>query len=349
MIRAVVDEMSPAALQEAPRPTITFLYSVWLRAAQEGVGELQCTFRPQGTTAGGIALRPRLQLHVGRPQWRPLRSQIGDALRQLNDPQVLSAVVIVPSRTSTLADVAPKIEDWLRHPAGDAPQYIQVAYEGQMVGESFRVPRRNKRFKFEEIGTKKWHKLFADQPSLQSLFFQVIETQSDEAIAGASVQRPCADVDTGQETFHLGFWRRMDGKQESRDQLTRLVDEIFVEFTAIQAWRALWNWIPRFTLAEENYYTPYEEAKGVGNPTAEHQLGKGYMQEQWCSQQLRGFGERLWLGAALCQRIDRGALHGLAKTTDLGTGVVLDLEAHASLTDLETALEAIIPPPPSLP
>jgi hypothetical protein len=348
-VRAVVDALSPSSLQEAPQPTITVLYSVWLQAVQAGHGELQCIFYPRTAAGDAIALKPRLQLQVRTPAWTPLRSAIGAPLRQLNDPQILSAVIVVPVRESILADAETKIEHWLRHAAGNAEVSIETTYEGQMVGENFRVPRRRKKLQLDDLGKKKWQQLFANQSTLQSLSFEVKDGVCEEPIAGASIQQPCESVDQGAATFHLGFWQRNGDSQEDSEMLSHLVDEVFCEFSGLQAWQSTWNWIPKFTVAEGNHYTPYEEAKGIGNPSAEHQLGEGYMQEAWCGRYLRGFGERLWLGAELCKRIDLGLLGGTAKSTDRGVGVRLELERNASLTDLEAALEVITPPPNPLP
>ena len=125
--------------------------------------------------------------------------------------------------------------------------------------------------------------------------FRLPGKRQKSSLAGASVQRTCEDSDGNVEgTIHLAFWRRClpDGESEeaerdARRRLTILIDSAFETMDGLQGWIARWDWIPRFTMAEENNYTPYEDAYAMGSPSAEPEDGSGgYMDVKWCRRHL---------------------------------------------------------------
>jgi hypothetical protein len=230
-----------------------------------------------------------------------------------------------------------------------------MAYEGQMNPRTFHVPRKKQTFRPEAIGAgKKWQKLFAKPGAIQSMFFLVAQDEADSLLGlsgGASIQRTCEDDRDVAGTIHLAFWRRglPDGESEEANRdarrcLTMLIDSVFETTVGLQGWIARWDWIPRFTMAEENNYTPYEEAYAMGSPSAEPEDGSGdYMDEQWCRRHLRGLSERIWLGQPLLERINRNRLAAIAAVTDLGpSSARFDLLPGVELRRLEESLIPIL-------
>jgi hypothetical protein len=153
-------------------------------------------------------------------------------------------------------------------------------------------------------------------------------------------------------TIHLAFWRRClpDGESEeaerdARRRLTMLIDSVFETKDGLQGWIARWSWVPRFSMAEENNYTPYEGAYAMGSPSAEPEDGSGgYMDVKWCCRHLRGLSERIWLGPPLLARIDRDRLAAIATVTDLGpSSARFDLLPGVELRGLEELLIPILP------
>jgi hypothetical protein len=152
-------------------------------------------------------------------------------------------------------------------------------------------------------------------------------------------------------TVHLAFWRQClpDGASEAAERdaqrrLTALIDSVFETTEGLHGWISRWDWIPRFTMAEENNYTPYEEAYAMDSPSAEPDGSGGYMDVKWCRRHLRGLGERIWLGSPMLERIDRDRLTAIATITELGpSSARLDLLPAVELRQLEELLIPILP------
>ena len=129
--------------------------------------------------------------------------------------------------------------------------------------------------------------------------------------------------------------------------MTRLIDAAFQNAGALQGWIANWDWIPRFSMGEENNYTPYEAAHAVDNPASERDLaGDGYMHTAWCSRHLRGISDRLWLGEPLLAAIGRDQLSAAACLTEVAESAVrIDLLPDHTLNQLEEILQPLLPCP----
>ena len=108
--------------------------------------------------------------------------------------------------------------------------------------------------------------------AIQSLFFQVARDET-EILAGRGL-RPTnmrGATATWQGRFISPFGAdacrtasRRKPDRDARQRLTMLIDSAFETMDGLQGWIARWDWIPRFTMAEENNYTPYEDAYAIG-------------------------------------------------------------------------------------
>ncbi len=359
VVQVQFPDLTAAGLRQAPLPDVTLACGISLRASAEGSGDLCFSFIPEATSKWPIALRPQYHVQVVTPRWIPLRATwqgpaAQDGLKMLNRPRILSGVMIVEDRQAeSITGIKTLIESWLSFLAPIRPSYVSTVYEGQMVPPVFRVPRRKSTLTMNEVGiANKWRKMFDQSPSLQSLFLQVVDDGAGKAWAGASIQRMCDDAArSAAGTIHVAFWFEspLDGRAEeldaSRERLTYLIDSTFDTLAGLQAWVARWDWVPRFSMAEENDYTPYEDACSLGSPSAESDRAAGsYMLQEWCRRRLRGLSERLWLSASLVANIDREKLRTVANMTNIGPNSIrVDLHNGEQLNRLEQALEPILP------
>jgi hypothetical protein len=342
-----------------------------LKAVEEGAGELRARFLPSPEATEPIALNPVYRVEVATPKWIPLRCESHirtrvrhpqllphalrasrEGIRLLNTPEVLSGVAILADRDADrFAPISDLLERWLTSLNLAEPCRVQVAYEGQMNPKTFHVPRKKQTLPLEEIGIgKKWRKLLAKPSAVQSLFLQIVSDETETAVAGASVQRTFEDDGDVAGTIHLAFWCRCSSELDSdrvdrqlRQRLVRLIDSAFETMDGLQGWIARWDWMPRFTLAEENNYTPYEHAYYIDSTEPIDDTG-GYMDEKWCNRYLRGLGHQLWLGESLLDRIDRERLTDVARVADVGTSSArLNLADDVALAQLEETLVPILP------
>jgi len=80
-----------------------------------------------------------------------------------------------------------------------------------MHPESLDIPNRKRKLALDDIGSdKKWAKLFQKPDALQSLFFQVVDDETNQLQAGAALQREVEgrlpEVSSRRETLHISFW-----------------------------------------------------------------------------------------------------------------------------------------------
>jgi len=132
----------------------------------------------------------------------------------------------------------------------------------------------------------------------------------------------------------LDSWAMAGGAlQEAESVLRAIFDQLMVNADGLQALLARWNWSSYYSHGAQS--TPYELACG-----AHGQCTTG---QSWCGRYLRGVTDTLWLGPALCRRLDVGALDAVATLTTIGDGWRLDRRPEASIDDLERALASLIP------
>lgn len=288
--------------------------------------------------------------------WNPLQELRDgvieqDGFRAINDPTTFAGVVIHPSLDDgNTTIVRQQLEQWIASVCS-ADDKLSIAYEAQMNSETLHVPKRRFTLKVNElVAAKKWQRLFAQPKVLQTLRV-TCATKDGVELGGATVQQPCFDdLPRGEGTTHLAFWIAADsshGNDEELDarrrQLVDVVDRAFHDLHAFQAWVSHWDWAPRFSSADENEYTPYEEAYSVGSIGVEDWPCRCMMRE-WCETHLRAVAEDLWLGPSLMNLVSSISLEGVARTTRTGASSArLELLKSGSLNDLERHLRPILP------
>jgi hypothetical protein len=241
-------------------------------------------------------------------------------------------------------------EDWILARAWPELARIDIIYEGQMNPDTLHVPRKKVRIGFDEIRNgKKWDRLFAKPQQLQSLLVNVC-VDDGAPIGGVTIQRAIQDeVPTGEGTVHLGIWVRSAGDNSSTDierdrtQFTSLMDSLFSSLPGLQAWTANWDWVPRFTMAEENNYTPYEDATSIYLIRQRPCIN---LETAWCGRYLRAVSQQMWLSRTLLQYVDRDSLRGMVNETPLDNDSIrIDLLPNCHPTHLEDVLSPVIPSP----
>jgi hypothetical protein len=331
--------LTPAILQLAKKPQITFSLGLGLRPLDVGDGEVCVAFLPRSD--GTEQPLMRRQFHVTKADWVPLGAKIDSSVRLLNIPRLLSAVAILEDAgDETLARVRPFMEKWLTAQAGMSAGHVEVNYLGQ-YGPGLKRPKRKIKLALAEISSgKKWPKLFTNADPLLRLVFELVDDAMGKAWAGGAVHR----TSVVRETVHLSFWCDRPLSAAPAEMLTKLLDALFAEPGGMQGWLAEWDWKPAFT-ADTLEQTPYERSRGITAAVDSNCRG-GLMRREWCSRYLRGLSGRLWLGRSLLGHVAPEQLGKVARSTEIGPAVVrVDLLPGLGLNRLEEPLGPILPTP----
>jgi hypothetical protein len=366
VIRTEMKGLSADQYNLPPGCDTLLAWPVCLTGVQDGEGEARISFLPASGETNRMQLNPVYRIKVDAPKWIPrgagsesrndagtIRETLG-AIRLLNTSSILSGVAIIEDHGhESFSQLPSLIERWLLTSESRTPHRLETTYEGHMKPLTGHVPKKRSRLALDEIGvSKKWNRLFAKPESLQSLFLQIVEDDTDQLWAGASIQRTIflEDKPSPPGAIHVAFWRQNRPEDAgdradnvARESLTGLLDAIFETMNGLQGWVAAWDWIPHFTMADEYYYTPYEEAFSLRHS---NQPGSGWdpMRSDWCDRCLRAVSGQLWISVSLMARIDRKRLSSVAIVSPVGSsGFRVSLLPGEDLNRLEEILEPILP------
>jgi len=308
---------------------------------------MSLTFFPAAASPQGIALLSRYDIQAATCSWLPRHCGPTRDVRILNTPRILSAVAIVEDQSDeTSAALRPLIESWVTGLPTAGQAGVRIRYEG-LLDELGNNSKRKGQLGLADVGpSKKWQKFFQTPANLQSLFIDLVDERG-QALAGINMQRPNTHGGT-RATIHLSLWwtrLQSDIDAEVRGRMARLIHQVFTTLSGLQGWLAEWDWVPLFSTADDNNYTPYEDAYGLTRSYDEGPVDQagGFMSSGWCKGTLRGLGSPLWLGRDLLAWISRHELEQVARVQEVGPFGVRVETAPEGLPQLEAVLERVLP------
>jgi hypothetical protein len=125
------------------------------------------------------------------------------------------------------------------------------------------------------------------------------------------------------------------------------LDDFAPQHAVLQAWHSQCTWQPLFDHADDYHRTVYEEHSVVnwfrGILQNDGGLDASKMSLQWCKNVLRMVTPHMWICRPLLQQVDRVALEAVAKGTERGEVVKIELRDAQGLDDLELALLPVLP------
>jgi hypothetical protein len=275
---------------------------------------------------------------IGGPSWLSVLDQ--------EDPGLVCEGMVDFRDDDAFAAIRSTTESWIRGLPTATGAGVRIRYEG-LLDEFGNNSKRKAQLSLADVGpSKKWQKFFQTPAALQSLFIEVVNDKG-QAFAGVNIQRPNT-YSAARATIHLSLWwvrlgSDIDG--DMRDRMVRLVDQVFTTLPGLQGWLAEWDWTPLFSTADDNNYTPYEDAYGLSRSFDEGPIDEagGFMSRGWCKGTLRGLGSPLWLGRDLLAFISRPELEKVARVQEIGPFAVRVETAADDLRQLEEVLERILP------
>ncbi|MBM3766734.1 MAG: hypothetical protein FJW32_15190 [Acidobacteria bacterium] len=276
---------------------------------------------------GGGPLDTSTQLVVHRGSLRGIKMPEGigsAALRELDHGSVLQGMVVFngsAAEAAPLASVA--IEEWCEFVASERPGdwFVSSSKGGLMA-----MPKMAT-VKGSEIGSsRKWRDRLAELPDLHTLDASLNEITRD---GGAAWQcnSPFYMLGRAEHLPHVYLFADTRTVPAGEELLVKLVESMFVEGRAVQAYVAKWG-------ASVPEMTTYDMASGVH--------GQCTTSRHWAENYVRGAAPRLWLGEALWAKLDAAALGAVGSITPLAHGRRFELGEGKTRTDLDQALAAVI-------
>ena len=294
------------------------------KALLAGQGDLRLRVTPLNG-GGPLDVTTQVVVHRGSARGMKMPAGIGSAaLRELDHGNVLQGMVVFGGTAAEAAPVAVRaMEQWCRYVSSVRPgSWFITSSKGGLMA----MPKMAT-VKGSEIGTsKKWKDRLAELAELHTLDAGLNDTTRD---AGANWQcnSPFYMVGQAEHLPHVYLFADTRAINCGEDLLVALIESMFVEGKAVQAYVAKWG-----PSAPE--MTTYDMASGVH--------GQCTTSRHWAENYVRGAAPRLWLGDALWAKIDAEALGGVGAITPLAHGRRFELADGKTRSDLDRALVTVI-------